>query len=141
MPTDNNFLTPTYQIFFNSCITNIANCLAKKENMAAWRWLQTFFNGLPPNCEDEVKTLFNEVNTRLQEISKTKMPDPLFKDSDIQTLQDVYLEMACLDFFHKIKVSLIDKGYLVFESGRPATRENSLRDFELTVNKAMYGSK
>ncbi len=23
----------------------------------------------------------------------------------------------------------------------PATRENSLRDFELTVNKAMYGSK
>jgi hypothetical protein len=61
--------------------------------------------------------------------------------SDYETKQkiDHYLETKLWDILKVFSKSLYDKGYTVFVSNRPQTRESSPKDLELMLAKAKFG--
>jgi len=139
MPSDNNLLTPLYQSALQLAINTTLYRLLDQDYINAWQGIKGLYNSLPPSVEAEVKEDFEKISAYMNEISQHLTGDKLFNANEQANKESDYLSVEAWNIYHKIKDVMVEKGYFVFESGRPATRESSLKDMELTVGKAIYG--
>ena len=138
MPSDNCLLTPTYQDILIVTLNTVILRMMNSDFKGAWIGIKTLYRILPPKCKDDTKQLYDETAMELAELPK-QANTFLFENTDIRAREAGYLSVKAWDLFETIITSLHNKGYLVFESNRPPTRESSMKDLEFTLAKAKFG--
>jgi hypothetical protein len=141
MPSDNNLLTPLYQSALQLAVNTTLSRLLNQEYISAWQGIKGLYNSLPPSVEAEVKEQFETMNTFINEIHNHLTGDKLYHSNEEAEKESKYLSVEAWNIYHRIKDVMVEKGYYVFDSGRPTTRESSMKDLELTVGKAIYGKR
>ena len=104
----------------------------------AWIGLKVLYTILPPKCKPDVEEIYIETGKRLAEIPNEEATF-LFETSNIRDKEREYLSIKAWDLVEAAITSLHVKGYLVFESNRPPTRNSSMKDLEFTLAKARFG--
>ena len=138
MPSDNNLLTPTYQDILIVTLNTVILRMMNQDFKGSWIGLKMLYRILPPKCKDETKALYDETAKALAEIPGTSKSF-LFEGSDIRNKEFEYLSVKAWDLIEATITSLHTRGYLVFESNRPPTRESSMKDLEFNLAKAKFG--
>jgi hypothetical protein len=138
MPSDNNILAPTGQDMLIVTLNAAVIRLMALDYKGTWESLKTVYDILPPKCLDDVQETYNEV---AQAMIKIDGEDHtlLFENYEISLAKSDYLREKLHPLLRKITNSLFERGYSVFESNRPPTREKSMKDLELTINEHKYG--
>lgn len=139
--TDDNYLTPLYSSVLTVIFDSIAKQLIHADYLAAWDSLKACFVYLPPNVALDVEDKFKEINNALDKLSAVTPEDALFREYEEVESKTIYLKDAVYELSEAIKVSMVENNYLLFESGRPKTRETNAKNFSLDIQKAIYGRK
>jgi hypothetical protein len=140
MPTDNSLLTPTGQSMYNIIMTTALSRLMVNDFIGSWDAFCTLYSILPPDCKKDCKVVFEEVTEKLSSLPD-EVNDLLFKDYTVKQLEEKYLSKKLQNVLEIFSSSLYDKGYTVFVSNRPQTRESSPQDLERMLAIAKYGRK
>lgn len=138
MPTDNSLLTPTGQSMYNIIMTTALSRLMVNDFAGSWDAFRTLYRILPPDCKKDCKPIFDEVVSHLLTTPK-QVTDIYFEQYKIKELDAKYLSTKLESVLEVFSSSLYDKGYTVFVSNRPQTRESRPQDLELMLAKAKFG--
>jgi hypothetical protein len=136
MPEE-NLITPTYQDIIILSLNTIITRMMEQDYLGAWIGLKTLYHILPPKCKEECKDEYEKVIDHLGNFQDRRIS--VFEQINIDAEEQNYLSIKNYALLETFKNSLFAKGYLVFESNRPPTRESSMKDLEFTMNKALYG--
>ena len=137
MPSDNSLLTPTGQSMYNIIMSTALSRLMYNDFVGSWDAFRALYRILPPDCKKDCKAIYDEVTAKLLSIP-SGVNDIYFKKFEVNKAEEQYLSVKLWDVLEVFSTSLYDKGYTVFASNRPQTRESSPKDLEIMLAKAKY---
>lgn len=139
MSTDSQWATPTYQSNLNAAIRDVAIRLTSGLIYETWLSLETLYALLPPDCEPIVQAKYVEIAQVMNNIRSIQGIDIYDTRKKQHKINRTTLQRENFELFREIKKILFEKKWLVNDSNRPATRERSMKDLQITVDKAKYG--
>jgi len=138
MPTDNNLLTATGQSMYSIVMSTALQRLLDKDYVGCWDAFKAVYCILDPECTKDCTPIYQETVESLRAISEEKT-NMFFVDYEIKLKIEDYLSVKLWEILRVFSTSLYNKGYTVFVSNRPPTRESSLKDLEFNLAKSKYG--
>ena len=140
MPTDNNLLTATGQSMYSIVMSTALQRLLVKDYVGSWDAFKAIYRIMDPECKKDCLPIYTETNTSLTAISQEKT-NMFFADYETKLKVEDYLSVKLWDILEVFSTSLYNKGYTVFVSNRPPTRESSMKDLEFNLAKTKFGRK
>jgi hypothetical protein len=128
MPNDSQLLTAIAQTPIIKSWIKLTDYVTNSPLTYAWTAISTFyFKDLPPDCQPDCKTLYEEITTELRKIDTTQVKDKLFRDTEIDALLKQYLAQKIPLMLQQMKITLYVKKYMKLDfSITPAYERSKL---------------